>query len=330
MGLYLIGFLFIFMSSLVGFLLARQLDVSTLVGVTCGFLGAILLLLVVLGARRISFKNLGRIILGLLVGLVIGGAISYGVSFLIPREEIILVVAMFIIALSGSLGILIAAKQQEIASFIGSYIIPHMIGGQTRYKILDTSAIIDGRIADIIETGFMEGTIIIPHFVLRELQQVADSSDPLKRNRGRRGLDILNRIQKSERVKVKFHDKDFPGIRGVDGKLIKLASLLRGKVITNDYNLNKVAELQGITVLNINDLANAVKPIVLPGEVMNIRIIKDGKEYGQGIGYLDDGTMVVVENGRNFIGQSIDVLVTSILQTAAGRMIFTRPKGEEE
>lgn len=330
MGLYVMGFLFIFMSSLVGFLLARQLVISSLVGVICGFLSGLALLLVLLGARKISFKSLGRILLGLLIGLVVGGALSYGLSLFIPREEIFLMVAMFIIAISGSLGIIFAAKREEIASFIGYHIISHMMGTHAHYKILDTSTIIDGRIADIIETGFLEGRLIVPQFVLGELQQVADSPDPLKRNRGRRGLDILNRIQKSKNVRIKFHERDFPEIRGVDGKIVKLASLLRSRVLTNDYNLNKVAELQGIKVLNINDLANAVKPIVLPGEVMNVKVIKDGKEYGQGVGYLDDGTMVVVESGRNYIGESIEVLVTSILQTSAGRMIFTRPKGGEE
>ena len=194
------------------------------------------------------------------------------------------------------------------------------------WKILDTSVIIDGRIADICQTGFLEGTIIIPQFVLEELQHIADSSDVLKRNRGRRGLDILNRIQKELKIKVDIYEGDFEEIQEVDSKLVKLAKLTSGVVVTNDFNLNKVCELQGVSVLNINDLANAVKPVVLPGEELNIQVIKDGKEHNQGIAYLDDGTMIVVEEGRDYIGKRIEVLVTSVLQTSAGRMIFAKPK----
>ncbi|MDF2503726.1 PIN/TRAM domain-containing protein [Clostridium sp.] len=193
-------------------------------------------------------------------------------------------------------------------------------------KVLDTSVIIDGRIFDICQTGFVEGTLVIPNFVLQELRHIADSSDGLKRNRGRRGLDILNKIQKELNVEVQIYEKDFPEIAEVDSKLLKLAQVLNGKVITNDYNLNKVAEFQGVPVLNINELANAVKPVVLPGEEMIITIIKDGKESGQGIAYLDDGTMIVVEGGRKHIGETLSVAVTSVLQTAAGRMIFAKQK----
>ncbi|WP_147535712.1 PIN/TRAM domain-containing protein [Bacillus marasmi] len=193
-------------------------------------------------------------------------------------------------------------------------------------KILDTSVIIDGRIADICQTGFLEGTIVIPQFVLEELQHIADSSDVLKRNRGRRGLDILNRIQKELAIKVEIYEGDFEEIQEVDSKLVKLAKLTNGVVVTNDFNLNKVCELQNVAVLNINDLANAVKPVVLPGEEMNVQVIKDGKEHNQGVAYLDDGTMIVVEDGRDYIGKRIDVLVTSVLQTSAGRMIFAKPK----
>lgn len=193
-------------------------------------------------------------------------------------------------------------------------------------KILDTSVIIDGRIADICQTGFLEGTIVIPQFVLEELQHIADSSDVLKRNRGRRGLDILNRIQKELAIKVEIYEGDFEEIQEVDSKLVKLAKITDGVVVTNDFNLNKVCEFQGVAVLNINDLANAVKPVVLPGEEMKVQVIKDGKEQNQGIAYLDDGTMIVVEDGRDYIGKHIDVLVTSVLQTSAGRMIFAKPK----
>lgn len=201
---------------------------------------------------------------------------------------------------------------------------------QSKIKILDTSVIIDGRIADICQTGFIEGTLLIPEFVLEELQHIADSSDVLKRNRGRRGLDILNRIQKELDVEVEIYEGDFEEIHEVDSKLVKLAKVLNGFVVTNDFNLNKVCDLQGVAVLNINDLANAVKPVVLPGEVMPVQVIKDGKEQNQGIGYLDDGTMIVVEEGRSYIGKTIEVVVTSVLQTSAGRMIFAKPKAMEK
>ncbi|GEL78093.1 PIN/TRAM domain-containing protein [Tenuibacillus multivorans] len=197
-------------------------------------------------------------------------------------------------------------------------------------KILDTSVIIDGRIADICDTKFLEGTIVIPHFVLEELQHIADSSDVLKRNRGRRGLDILNRLQKDSFVDVQIYEGDFEDIHEVDSKLVKLTKLLDGVLVTNDYNLNKVSEFQNVTVLNINDLANAVKPIVLPGEEMGVQVIKAGKEEKQGVAYLDDGTMIVVEEGKGFIGDTIDVIVTSVLQTSAGRMIFAKPKALEK
>ncbi|MBD8500643.1 PIN/TRAM domain-containing protein [Paenibacillus arenosi] len=223
-------------------------------------------------------------------------------------------------------------KLDEAASWLASVRLPKK-GEDERsstdfeeHKILDTSVIIDGRIADICKTGFIEGTIVIPEFVLEELQHIADSSDLLKRNRGRRGLDILNKIQKELEVRVLIYEGDFEEISEVDSKLVKLAKLLKGKVVTNDFNLNKVCELQGVSVLNINDLANAVKPVVLPGEEIVVQVIKDGKEHGQGVAYLDDGTMIVVEGGRDYIGTTMEVLVTSVLQTSAGRMIFAKPK----
>jgi uncharacterized protein YacL len=195
---------------------------------------------------------------------------------------------------------------------------------QRRYKVLDTSVIIDGRVADICETGFMDGTLVIPQFVLKELQLVADSADSMKRNRGRRGLDILQKIQKMSNIDVMISDVDFPEVREVDLKLIELARSLQGKIVTNDFNLNKVAQLRGVEVLNINELANSLKPVVLPGELMKVFILKEGKEYNQGVAYLDDGTMVVVDNARKMIGKTIDIVVTSVLQTTAGKMIFGR------
>ncbi len=196
----------------------------------------------------------------------------------------------------------------------------------TNYKLLDTSVIIDGRIADICQSGFIEGTLLIPTFVLKELQHIADSSDLLKRTRGRRGLDVLKRIQTEFDMFVQIDERDFDDIPEVDSKLIKLAQISGGKIMTNDYNLNKVADLQGVTVLNINELANALKPVVIPGETMTVTVVKDGKEQGQGVAYLDDGTMIVIEGGRKFLNTTLPVAVTSVLQTAAGRMIFAKPK----
>jgi len=197
-------------------------------------------------------------------------------------------------------------------------------------KLIDTSVIIDGRIADVCEAGFVEGPFIIPQFILQELQHIADSADSLRRARGRRGLDVLHRIQKMSNITVKIVDEDFPKIKEVDSKLVALARLLGAKIITNDFNLNKVAGLQGVTVLNLNELSNALKPVVLPGESMNIFVVKEGKEFNQGVGYLDDGTMVVVDNARKLISQQIDVVVTSVLQTTAGRMIFAKLKEDAE
>ncbi|MEK6711211.1 MAG: PIN domain-containing protein [Nitrospinota bacterium] len=204
------------------------------------------------------------------------------------------------------------------------------LSGASIAKILDTSVIIDGRVADICEAGFLDGPLVLPQFVLKELQQIADSSDPLKRNRGRRGLDVLHRIQQMPGLDIQIVDTDFPRVREVDAKLVLLAKEMPGKVMTNDFNLNKVAELQGVAVLNINELANAVKPIVLPGEEMSVFVLKEGKEHGQGVGYLDDGTMVVVDHARDRIGHNVSVSVTSVLQTTAGRMIFTKLRDESE
>jgi uncharacterized protein YacL len=224
---------------------------------------------------------------------------------------------------------IISVKSKEL-----SYIFINIAGPQSskqvtdrnQFKILDTSAIIDGRIADLCRTGFLEGVLIIPNFVLNELQKIADSADSLRRNRGRRGLDLLNKIQKENHVAIRIFDRDYEELTDVDTKLLKLAREIEAKVITNDFNLNKVAELYGVQVLNINELSNAIKPAVLPGEEMLVRILRDGKEFGQGIAYLEDGTMIVVEGGKSFIGIELEILVTSVLQTSAGRMIFAKPK----
>ncbi|MBV7274487.1 PIN/TRAM domain-containing protein [Clostridium thailandense] len=273
------------------------------------------------------------------MGAIIGLVISYLFVNILSRIPIVgAVLAVVVAVVMAVLGANIAIrKREEIISVFSNISIKKTginkdkksKGDYKGYpKVLDTSVIIDGRIFDICQTGFIEGALVIPNFVLEELRHIADSSDGLKRNRGRRGLDILNKIQKELNVEVQIYEKDFPEIAEVDSKLLKLAQVLNGKVITNDYNLNKVAEFQGVPVLNINELANAVKPVVLPGEEMRIQIIKDGKESNQGIAYLDDGTMIVVEGGRKHIGETKDVVVTSVLQTAAGRMIFAKQKEE--
>ena len=269
--------------------------------------------------------------LGLGIGLIIANLLG---SAFVPVPIVGRYIPVFLSIVLGLTGINVAIRKREELSNLS---MPNFFGGREKnkekaavqpghYKILDTSVIIDGRIADICKSGFIEGTLLIPGFVLEELQHIADSSDLLKRNRGRRGLDILNRIQKEMGVFVQIDNRNFEDVAEVDSKLVKLGQLIKGKILTNDYNLNKVAELQGVTVMNINELANAVKPVVLPGEEMVVHVVKDGKEAGQGVAYLDDGTMIVVDNGRKHLGDTIDVLVTSVLQTAAGRMIFAKLK----
>lgn len=268
--------------------------------------------------------------IGLIIGLLIAFLISSAVS-LIPIPFISLL-SLIIYVFLGYLGVSLAVKNAGDLSKIQDIFKRSAKAQSTtkevsgaKPKILDTSVIIDGRIADICKTGFVEGSLIIPNFVLEELRHIADSSDALKRNRGRRGLDILNIIQKELKLDIRIVDTDFDDVAEVDMKLLKLAQKMNGMVVTNDFNLNKVAELQGVIVLNINELANAVKPVVLPGEEMTVHVVKDGKESNQGVAYLDDGTMIVVEGGRRYMNETIDVLVTSVLQTAAGRMIFAKP-----
>jgi uncharacterized protein YacL len=275
---------------------------------------------------RLRVMSLKRLI-GAAIGSVLGIIGAYLFALVIrnsippgPTQSFLQIMVMMIMAY---VGLAVGANKGDLLNLSA---LGGIFGGEKQgrksYKILDTSVIIDGRIADIAETGFLDGTIVIPQFVLRELQLVADSADSLKRNRGRRGLDILQRLQKTASLQIQIVEDDFPAVREVDMKLIELAKVYEGKIITNDFNLNKVAQLQGVEVLNINELANSLKPIVLPGEAMRVFILKEGKEYNQGVAYLDDGTMVVVDNARKMIGKTIDIAVTSVLQTTAGKMIF--------
>ncbi len=278
-------------------------------------------------------------VVGLIVGLVIAYLIVGGLFGSISGMPLIKTILSIIIYIfMGYIGVKITLKSRDDLFNISklSRLSPSLGKDKSSKKdnatksippkVLDTSVIIDGRIADICRTGFVEGKLIIPKFVLNELQHIADSSDDLKRVRGRRGLDILNIIQKELDIEVEITEKDFDDIPEVDSKLLKLAQVMNGKVVTNDYNLNKVAQFQGVEVLNINELANAVKPVAIPGEEMIAQVVKEGKESNQGVAYLDDGTMIVVEGGKKYIGETINVLVTSVLQTSAGRMIFGKPK----
>ena len=280
---------------------------------------------------KMSLQELFACLMGVVIGLVIANLIGLALSgYGIIGTSITVILNIFF----GYLGLRVARKKKDEIGAETIFARPELPRGKNsssgKPKILDTSVIIDERILDILNTGFIEGKIIIPDFVLEELRHIADSADSLKRNRGRRGLDILNEIQKQVAVKVEiveFHTKEN---LEVDSKLLKMAQKMDAFVVTNDYNLNKVAEFQGVRVLNINELSNAVKPVVLPGEDMQVTVIKAGKEVGQGVAYLNDGTMIVVEGGSKFIGESIHVVVTSVLQTAAGRMIFAKKKEERK
>jgi uncharacterized protein YacL len=283
--------------------------------------------LVVLFESRLRETAVTRVLgalLGCAIGLLIARAITAGLFWADSADARIKFLDSFILIVLPYLGLVVGGKHGEWLEPARLVALFRADGAEHRYKILDTSVIIDGRIADVCETGFLDGTLVVPQFVLKELQLVADSSDSLKRNRGRRGLDILQKIQKMAGVHVMISDVDFPDVREVDLKLIELARTLQGKIVTNDFNLNKVAQLRGVDVLNVNELANSLKPVVLPGEIMKVFILKEGKEYNQGVAYLDDGTMVVVDNARKMISKTIDIVVTSVLQTTAGKMIFGR------
>jgi uncharacterized protein YacL len=273
--------------------------------------------------RTVSLKRLIGAAIGSILGICGAYLFALVIRSSVPAGNTQSFLQILVMLLMAYVGLIVGASKGDLLNLAA---LGGVFGGEKQgkksYKILDTSVIIDGRIADIAETGFLDGIIVTPQFVLRELQLVADSADSLKRNRGRRGLDVLQRLQKMATLSIQIVEDDFPAVREVDLKLIELAKVYEGKIITNDFNLNKVAQLQGVEVLNINELANSLKPIVLPGEIMKVFILKEGKEYNQGVAYLDDGTMVVVDNARKMIGKTIDVSVTSVLQTTAGKMIF--------
>ena len=289
-------------------------------------LGAVLGIFTVLLESRLektSLKKLIGAVFGAILGILAALMASHLLNLTSIEEKSLSFIQVTLLMLLGYVGLVLGANKGDLLNLaaLGGVFTGERLSKKSS-KILDTSVIIDGRIADVCETGFIDGILVIPQFVLRELQLVADSSDSMKRNRGRRGLDILQRIQKMTTVTVQIVEDDFLHVRDVDMKLIELAKLYEGKIVTNDFNLNKVAQLQGVPVLNINELANALKPVVLPGEIMRVFILKEGKEYNQGVAYLDDGTMVVVDNAKKMMAKTIDIAVTSVLQTTAGKMIF--------
>jgi uncharacterized protein YacL len=278
--------------------------------------------------RKISLKIILGGVIGMVIGLLIALILGFGlnmVSKIRENQQIVPWIYLLLTGILGYLGLVLGSKKIEEFNFRGPG-----VKSDVDNRILDTSVIIDGRIADICDSGFMDGELIVPRFVLNELQLVADSADSIKRSRGRRGLDILNRMQKSSNITIKIVEQDFPKVKGVDGKLVALAQKINAKLLTNDFNLNKVAELQGVRVLNINELANSMKPVVLPGEQMGVKIIREGKEPGQGVGYLDDGTMIIVDGAQKLLNANVEVIVTSVLQTTAGRMIFSELKEAAE
>lgn len=302
-------------------------------GIAAGFGAALFIIAVEIFIERVPLSHMLYGMLGGGLGLIFAWFITEAVlRFNEPSlTEVVQKASPYVYIVLTYLGAVIAVRRQQELDQLDRGDLP-VKGGRRRgveIKVIDTSAIIDGRVADVFETKFLGGPLVVGRFILKELQDIADSSDATKRARGRRGLDILQRLQEHPEIQMKVYEKDYPEVKDVDGKLVLLARELDARIITTDFNLNKVASLQGVTVLNVNDLANALKPAVLPGEGMVIYVAKDGKEKEQGVGYLDDGTMVVVEEGRRLVGKKVDVVVTSVLQTSAGRMIFTRIKERE-
>ena len=318
-----------------GYLLAESLDlpVPWLLWAAGGVLGGLLAGIAVVAleqaGRQVPMPRLFVAALGAVAGVLLAQLVASALIVFVPAVGTS-AGRGFLSLLLAYMGVVFVLRREEELGPLTRMVFPGVATPrETPYKVLDTSVIIDGRIADVCAAGFLEGTLLIPQYVLRELQQIADSADSLKRNRGRRGLDILQRLQRTPGVRTELHDLDFPHIREVDRRLIETARAVGGVIVTNDYNLNKVAELNGVRVLNLNELAGALRPVVLPGEVLHVHVLREGKEPGQGVAYLEDGTMVVIEQGRRSIGQNVSVTVNTVLQTSAGRMIFGRLADEE-
>lgn len=299
-------------------------------GALLGCLGGIFVVCLDIYFKRFTVRNILSVLLGLALGLLVHKLYMMVFAYANFSPDFERQMGILSAILFSYLGMVTVLRGQEEFTLMIPFVKLDTKGSGEELILLDTSVIIDGRIADIAETHFMSGKLVLPRFVLKELQLISDSSDPLKRNRGRRGLDILNRMKANQNIQIKINEMDFEEFNTVDAKLVKMAQVTNAKLFTNDFNLNKVAELQGVKVLNINELANALKPIVMPGELMQVKILKEGKEHDQGIAYLDDGTMVVVDNGRRRLGQTLTISITSVLQTQAGRMIFARVNQENE
>jgi len=320
MNVLSVRILFIVASILFGYFSTNHILHGVIIG---SFASGFIILLESL-MRRVSVRGLSSTVFGLILGLIMAKLVGDAFSVAQIPAEILANIRVILTLLFCYFGTLIGLRGKDEFNIIIPYVRLRRQDQAEEVTVVDTSAIIDGRIQDILKTKFLEGKIVIPRFVLKELQQIADSTDPIKRQRGRRGLEILNTVQKEAGVNLSLNEEEFSEVKEVDAKLVKLALLLQAKILTVDFNLNHVASFQGVKVLNMNELANALKPVVFPGEQMQIKLLKEGKEYNQGVGYLDDGTMVVVEDGRRLIGQEIKVVVTSVLQTPAGRMIFTK------
>lgn len=324
----IVRFLLILICSISGFFIARIYHdfPLSLIGLLSGFLISIFVIQIEQAIRRVPLRVIFGGVVGTITGLLIASLFAYSLRSIGTNQEIVTWIYVLLTCILGYLGLVLGWKKSEEINLAGFGPFKKDLKSGEDYRIVDTSVIIDGRIADICDTGFIEGSLIVPRFILDELQHIADSSDSMKRSRGRSGLDILNRMQKSANINIEVVDQDFPKIKEVDSKLVALAKKTNGRIITNDFNLNKVAELQGVRILNVNELANALKPVVLPGEAMMVKVIKEGKELGQGVAYLDDGTMIIVDNASKVLGENVEVLVTSVLQTTAGRMIFSELK----
>ena len=318
--IFVVRFLFVIGCALLGYLFplawlqSINLPGTPMFGALIGFLAGILVISIDIFFKRFTVRNILSILIGIALGLLVHRLFMVVMNYANLGPDLVRQLGLASALVFTYLGVVTVLRGQDEFTMMIPFVTLDTKGTGEEMILLDTSVIIDGRIADICETHFLSGKLILPRFVLKELQLIADSSDPLKRNRGRRGLDVLNRIKSNPNVQVKINEMDFPEFSTVDAKLVKMGQALNAKVFTNDFNLNKVAELQGVKVLNINELANALKPIVMPGELMQVKILKEGKEHDQGVAYLDDGTMVVVDGGRRRIGQTLNVTITSVLQ----------------
>ena len=303
--------------------------ISPYYGILVGFLLSVLFIYLETRIRKSQFQVIWSSTLGTFAGVLIGWGLGAIYQNITQEDVTTTFIRIFFLVIMPYIGFLVGTRKYEWLdpTYLNRFFREEKTGRS--HKILDTSVIIDGRISDICDTSFIDGDLVVPQFILKELQLVADSADSVKRQRGRRGMDVLDQLQKSSRVSIVITELDFPDIEDVDSKLIELAKHMDAKIITNDFNLNKIAQLQGVAVLNINELANALKPVVLPGEMINVFILKEGKEKDQGVAYLDDGTMVVVDNSRKMIGQNVEITVTSVLQTTVGKMIFGRYNEED-